>query len=134
MVKHIAHLAIEISNLQNSLDFYVGALGFAYAFDNKDENGLITMVYLKICEGEFVELFATGIHKPERKDYLIGFHHLCLEVEDIHKAEADLKSKGYTVKKPAMLGGDGSWQFWADDPDGNPIEFMQYTENSSQIK
>ena len=134
MVKRIAHLAIEISNLEKSLAFYVDTLGFEYMFDNKDENGLITMVYLKVCEGTFIELFATGIHKPEKKHYLIGFHHLCLEVEDIHKAEADIKAKGYSIKHPAIIGGDGSWQFWVDDPDENPIEFMQYTENSRQIQ
>jgi len=132
MVKRIAHMAIEISDLQKSLDFYVGALGFEYMFDGKDENGVVKMVYLKICEGTFIELFATGIHKPERKHYLIGFHHLCLEVEDIHETEAHIKAKGYEIKHSAVLGGDRSWQFWVDDPDGNPIEFMQYTVNSLQ--
>ena len=134
MVKNIAHVALEISNLQNSLDFYVGALGLEYKFDAKDENGVVKMVYLKLCEGVFIEMFATGIHIPERKHYLIGFHHLCFEVDDINKTAAEMEAKGYTLKHPVQMGSDGSWQFWVDDPDGNPIEFMQYTEESLQIK
>ena len=134
MVKKIAHMALEISNLQKSLDFYIGALGLEYKFDGKDENGVIKMVYLKLCEGVFIEMFPSGIHKLDRRHYLIGFHHLCFEVEDINKAAAEMEAKGYTLKHPVTLGSDGSWQFWVDDPDGNPIEFMQYTENSLQVK
>jgi lactoylglutathione lyase len=134
MVKNIAHIALEISNLQNSVDFYVETLGLEYKFDSKDENDVIKMVYLKVCDGVFIEMFPSGIHKPERKHYLIGFHHLCFEVEDIHKAAAKIEAKGYVIKHPVKIGGDGSWQFWVDDPDGNPIEFMQYTETSLQMK
>jgi lactoylglutathione lyase len=134
MVKGIAHIALEISNLQASLDFYVNALGLEYKFDGKDEAGVIKMVYLKISDGVFIEMFPSGIHKPERKHYLIGFHHLCLEVDDIYKTVAEIESKGYTLKHPVQVGGDGSLQCWVDDPDGNPVEFMQYTENSLQVQ
>jgi len=133
MVKRIAHVAIEIADLQKSVAFYVDALGCEYKFDSADENGVVKMAYLQVCDGVFIELFATGIHQPERKHYLIGFHHLCFEVEDIHAAEANMRAKGYEIRTPAKLGGDGSWQFWVNDPDGNPIEFMQYTENSRQV-
>ena len=132
LVKTIAHIAIEISNLEKSLHFYVDTLGLHYHFDGKDENGVVKMAYLKVSEGVFLELFATGIHQPERKHWLIGFHHLCLGVDDIHQAEAHIRNSGYEIKKSATLGSDGSWQCWVDDPDGNPIELMQYTAESLQ--
>ena len=28
---------------------------------------------------------------------------------------------------------DNTWQMWSHDPDGNKIEFMQYTEKSFQL-
>lgn len=133
MVKQIAHMALEISNLEKSVAFYCGALGLEYKFDGRDENGVIRMVYLQVCEGVFIEMFPSGIHKAERKDYLIGYHHLCFEVDDIQKSAEEIQAKGYTLSHPVQKGSDNSWQFWVNDPDGNPIEFMQYTKESKQL-
>ena len=133
MVKQIAHMAIEISDLDKSIEFYCGAIGLERKFDGKNKDGKISMVYLKVCEGVFIEMFPSGIHKPDRKDYLIGYHHLCFEVDDINVAAEKMQSKGIILTHPVTKGSDNSYQFWVNDPDGNPIEFMQYTAESLQL-
>ncbi len=62
-----------------------------------------------------------------------GYQHLCLEVEDIHKAREAALANGLQPDTPVSRGGDRSLQFWLTDPDGNRIELMQYTPESKQL-
>jgi hypothetical protein len=54
-------------------------------------------------------------------------------VDDIHKAREELLAKSVNVTSEVSLGLDKTYQCWVTDPVGNPIEFMQYTEDSYQI-
>lgn len=129
MIKNFSHVAIEISNLEKALKFYCEALGLEYVSDSKNEEGKVVVVYLKIRGGVSIELFATGLHMPDRKDWLIGYHHMCFEVDDIHEIEQKILSKCGKITKSAFTSGNGNWQLWATDPDGNPVEFMQLSES-----
>jgi lactoylglutathione lyase/glyoxylase I family protein len=44
-----------------------------------------------------------------------------------------MTGRGLVARGEPILGADGSWQFWTADPDGNPIEFHQFTPESRQI-
>ena len=63
----------------------------------------------------------------------LNYSHVALLVEDIHAAHAELVEKGVPIDTPPKLGLEGTWQMWSHDPDGNKIEFMQYTETSWQL-
>jgi catechol 2,3-dioxygenase-like lactoylglutathione lyase family enzyme len=63
-----------------------------------------------------------------------GYLHLSFEVDDIYKAREELLAKNVNVTSEIRLGIEKTYQFWVTDPDGNPIEFMQYTEDSYQIR
>ncbi|MCM3600429.1 VOC family protein [Robertmurraya korlensis] len=41
---------------------------------------------------------------------------------------------GITIDSDISKGPSETYQLWIQDPDGNKIEIMQYTENSLQVK
>lgn len=158
----IAHVSYQVSDLNKSLEFYVEYLGFKKKFAmmnyevlaglqetgdikpeyqqyaeylkaHKDE---IWIVYLEVAPRQFIELFSGNAEMPHNVTNMgqTGFMHLSLEVDDIHKAREELLAKNVNVTTEVSLGLDKTYQFWATDPDGNPIEFFKYTEDSYQFK
>lgn len=133
MIKRIGHLALTVEDMTQSLVFYCDQLGFQKAFEIHDDEDQPWIVYLKVCEGQFVELFYGGKTKPEKGEAPIGFNHFCLEVEDIHKTAAMLQEKGVTLDVLPVRGKDNNYQCWVKDPDGNRIEFMQLDPSSPHM-
>lgn len=158
-VKEIGHLAFTCKDLEESIRFYGEKLGFRNKFsiyysdmlehirkNNPDAQGEFVeqleknrdkmwISYFDIGNGQFVELFDAGAATvacvPGREH--LNYSHVALVVEDIHAAHAELMEKGIPVDTPPQLGLEGTWQMWSHDPDGNKIEFMQYTEKSWQL-
>lgn len=132
MIVGLTHAAIRITDVDKSLEFYAGILGLSEQFRLTNDEGKPWLVYLKIAEGQFIELFpgAEGRHEPVKT---AGLVHLCLEVDDIQSTYRTLTERGLVARGEPVLGKDGSWQFWTDDPDGNPIEFHQFTAESRQM-
>jgi catechol 2,3-dioxygenase-like lactoylglutathione lyase family enzyme len=134
MIKGIGHLALTVPDMEKSLHFYCEVLGFKKAFEIHDNDDLPWIVYIKVCGGQFIELFYGGLNKPERVEKPIGFNHLCLEVDDIHEIANHLKSQGIALDVEPKQGKDTNYQCWAKDPDGNRIEFMQLVPGSAQLQ
>ena len=97
------------------------------------------LIYLEIVPGQFLELFY-----PREKMITVegltdgdvvraGYAHLSLEVEDIKAAVENLASKGILPTSEITFGPDFTYQCWFEDPDGNRIELMQYTDKSLQV-
>lgn len=110
------------------------------------------IVYLEVAPKQFVELFNTP-YNGENDTENESFHHFCLRVEDIVAAARELEAKGVTLYngprwmhspltepypedpiKAGRQGACGSLAFYIQDPEGNEIEIMQYTEDSLQLK
>ena len=144
-VKELGHLAFKCKDLERSEAFYRDVLGFKRKFSLKysdradcappPEKDREWIVYMQISDRLFIELF-----DPENaKEYSLpdwdkfNYQHLALIVEDIFEAEKELKEKGAPIDSSPELGIDNTWQMWSHDPDGNKIEFMQYTDKSYQI-
>ena len=127
MFKRIAHVCLNVRNLQQSLDFYAG-LGLEPVFRFTRKGGLFG-VYLKLAEASFIEIFEDPkLEAPVNT----GLVHFCLESEDLDRLMTDLRRRGvvFTEKK---LGCDHTWQIWLKDPDGNAFEVHQYTPQSMQF-
>ncbi len=92
--------------------------------------------FLRTGEHQFLELFHVNDEKQVVDSYrqAYGYLHFCLEVDDIRATRAFVERNGIVPDTATSLGLDGSWQFWVHDPDGNRIEFMQYTESSMQTR
>ncbi|TDF98719.1 VOC family protein [Paenibacillus piri] len=135
MIKGIGHNAYTVKDMEKSLHFYSDVLGFKKLFElKKPATGEPWIVYLKVREGQFIELFYGGEKRVEADSATIGYAHLCLEVDDIHEIANYLKSKGVTLDVEPKQGLDLNYQCWAKDPDGNRIEFMQLHPDCPQLK
>ena len=97
-------------------------------FEIRDDDDNPWIEYIKVSDGQFIELFYNRKDKENKGSY----SHLCLEVNDINEIADYLKSKGVTIDHGPSCGKDGNYQCWAKDPDGNRIEFMQIMPNSLQ--
>lgn len=133
MIKGIGHLAFDVSDMEQSLAFYCGILGFRKAFEIPHDDGRPWIVYLKVAGLQFIELFYGGLNKPAQVTKPIGFSHLCLEVDDIHAIAEHLAKNGVPLDVEPKRGKDHNWQCWVRDPDGNRIEFMQLDPSSPQV-
>lgn len=133
VIKRIGHLAFIVEDMEKSLHFYCNILRFQRAFDIKDDKDNPWIEYIKVCDGQFIELFYGGTSKSECVQGQIGFNYLCLEVEDIYEIAAHLKSHGLTLDVEPIRGKDNNYQCWVCDPDGNRIEFMQLDPSSPHM-
>mgnify|MGYP000978759827 FL=1 len=134
MITGIGHLAFTVGNMEESVHFYCDILGFKKAFELNNDKGEPWIVYIKVTEGQFIELFYGRQAKVEIPSKMIGYSHLCLAVDDIYKAADTLKEKGITLDAEPKQGKDLNYQCWAKDPDGNRIEFMQISPDSLQAE
>lgn len=141
-IQQFGHLAFTCRDLDVSLRFYKEVLGLKEKFclNYEDTNRQVDgdqrwIVYMEVGDGSFIELFngrdASSPAVPTGEDY--NYQHMALIVPDIHAAYNELVEKGAPVDAAPGLGCDGTWQMWSHDPDGNRIEFMQYTDRSYQL-
>lgn len=133
MITGITHIAMRVTDLETSLDFYTRQLGLKERFRLNNQIGELMLVYIEVAPGQFLELFPGGICSLT-PDCSSGPVHMCFQVDDIQKTYADFTAAGVETRGEPMLGADGSWQFWTSDPDGCPIEFHQFTPDSLQLK
>ncbi len=134
--KRIAHTAFKVSNMEESLKFYCDGLGFKRKFELRDEQDNPWIEYLEIMPLQYHELFydSAGSDKGVQDDDHIGYLHLSLEVENLQDTKRELIEHGVTIDEDIKLGPDHTYQLWVSDPDGNRIEFMEYTSESLQYK
>lgn len=125
----IGHTAMFVTDMKKALDFYVNGLGFTHAF-SLDQNGKPWIEYLKICDGQFLELFYLEKERVGGNAY----HHLCLCVPDCEAAVKELEARGVKIRTYPRQGTDTNIQAWIDDPDGNAIEIMEIRPTSPQAK
>ena len=135
MITGIAHGAVTVKDMEQSLKFYVDALGFERAFDiDHPETGAPWIVYLHAANGQFIELFYGGTQDCPWNGALIGFSHFCFEVDDIYAAVARIKAAGFELDSEPKQGSDYNLQAWVKDPNGVRIELMQIDPRSPQAK
>jgi catechol 2,3-dioxygenase-like lactoylglutathione lyase family enzyme len=133
LIKALSHIAVRVTDMDKSLDFYCRVLGLPEQFRLTREDGSVWLVYLKVAERQFIELFPGAKGAFVRPD-TAAMVHICLEVEDIQAAYREFTSRGLVPHKEPVQGACGAWQFWTSDPDGTPIEFHQFTPESRQLK
>ena len=131
-VKSIGHVAIRVKDIDRSLDFYVRKLGFPEMFRLYRDDNALWIVYLRVTDEQFIELFPDAVGDRAPAAEMIGLNHLCLEVGDIDAALADLAEANVPLFRPKKVGADHNYQAWIEDPDGNRIELMQLGKDAMQ--
>jgi lactoylglutathione lyase len=129
MIKGFAHLALNVKDMEKSLEFYNKVFGFTKAFSLANEKGEPWIEYVKVGKGKFIELFYNN-DAPNSG----SFNHICFEIDDCQAMAQKILDAGEKLTTPPKIGVDGNWQCWTVDPDGNKIELMQYAENAMQLQ
>jgi catechol 2,3-dioxygenase-like lactoylglutathione lyase family enzyme len=140
MIRKLAHLCFITDNLDRMVDFYSKVIGLPIKFSFKNTNGETFGYYLECGDTSFIEIFDRVLkHKQwggeleELRRDAGHYNHFCMEVTGLRVFKLKLESRGLKMTDIAT-GMDHSLQSWASDPDGNPIEFMEYTGGSLQLQ
>lgn len=91
-------------------------------------------VYLRMTENQLLELFYADENYDPVCNQHCSYRHLSLEVENIEEAKRDLLRAGIQLKTDIYMGPDKTKTLWITDPEGNEIEFMEYTSDSLQLR
>jgi lactoylglutathione lyase len=140
MIRKLAHLCLVSDQLETMMDFYTQKLGFNIKFIFRNDAGQVFGYYLETGDTTFVEIFDRVLkHKQWGKggpleDLKKGdmINHFCFEVTGMKEHIAQLEGRGVKIGNVKMAM-DHSHQAWTSDPDGNLIEFMEYTAASWQL-
>lgn len=115
------HTMVRITNIEESLDFYCGALGLKELRRADNEKGRFTLIFLAAPGDEDAQVELTYNWDPE--DYGEGrnFGHLAYRVDDIYATCQRLLDEGVTINRPPR---DGHMAF-VRSPDNISIELLQ---------
>ncbi len=114
----IRHVAIRVRDLKKSEDFYVGLLGYRVEWRPDADN-----VYLTLGSDNL------ALHREEKvlRPGALDHFGLCLrKPEDVDAWAARLRAAGVTLAKEPKTHRDGSRSFYAEDPEGNLIQFIHH--------
>lgn len=156
-ITNIGHLSFNARNMEEMKHFYGDILGMTNLFSTTFQelyentlrkyqanptpelaaileymkaNGEKKMIeYFKLADRQFLELFyALGNLVPfgDRRKYY-GYYKLNFEVEDIAAMKEHLQRSGVVISRDVSRSVDGSLEISVQDPDGNEVQFTQYS-------
>ena len=130
----IGHVALKVHDLERSLAFYRDKLGFPEMMRIDKPEGGIWLVYLRITDYQFVEIFPGAEHARAPGWNGNAITHVCLTVDDLDAVVDRVVAAGIPLLIEKKTAVDGNKQAWIEDPDGNRIEFMQINPASMQMQ
>jgi methylmalonyl-CoA epimerase len=97
VIKRIDHIGIVINDIEQALAVYQEALGLSLAEIQERPDESVTIAFLPAGESQ-IELVQPVSSDSDVAKFLQkrgeGIHHICLEVDNIEEAMADLRDKG----------------------------------------
>ena len=129
------HVAFKVNDLDRSVDFY-NRIGFPEMLRLLDAEGKPWIVYHRISENLYLELFPGGDGGSAPDPTRTGMNHFCLTVASADDAERKLAEAGVKLSRPrkTVRGVDGNWGMWIEDPDGNRIEIQEMAQHCIQFE
>lgn len=113
-IKTINHVGIPVRDRKVALKFYRDLLGLEVIPSMVDAPNI---VWMRTADGTMVHLIEPPAGQP------LGKHHFAMEVDDFDAAVAELQSSDYEVDETTGQRHDGQSYIFANDPDGNRLEF-----------
>ena len=141
MIKRLEHMALSVSNIQESLAFYRDLLGFEFVrqLDCAPDSELGVVVGLPGCSAKIahlmcgetmLELFeyadprgmptASGLRQADH-----AFVHIGLQSTDVRGDYRDLQSKGVEFISEPVEFRPGVWIVYFYGPDGEIVELRE---------
>jgi lactoylglutathione lyase len=122
----LLHTMLRVGDLQRSIDFYTHVLGMKLLRRRDYSDGRFTLAFVGYgdeAHNAVIEL--TYNWDTDHYDLGSGFGHIAIEVDDVHEAVEELRSRGGRVIRDAgpMNAGTTIIAF-IEDPDGYPIELI----------
>jgi len=132
--ERIMHVGVLVGDLDNSMKFYGGVLGFKEFWRGSGSPRMLSWVNVRAPEGDDYLEFMLYDKLPE-PDARGTKNHVCLVVPDANKALAELKNRAakglYTPQDgkemEIRIGVNRKRQINLYDPDGTRIELMEPT-------
>lgn len=132
MVNGISHIGLSTRDMDGSLKFYTTILGGTLLMRIEEPKGTPWIETVQFPDGSCVELFY-----PRPQQYplgsALGRNHLSFVVDDIRVMEQRLDMFGVPITSRPKIVRDGNWQLWCTDPNGYPVEIMEYVPGCPQL-
>jgi catechol 2,3-dioxygenase-like lactoylglutathione lyase family enzyme len=120
----LSHMALFVSDLKKARAFYEDFLGYQEPYVLKREDGTDRIVFIKINENQYIELFAEN---PKQDGHL---NHIAFFTDSAQDLREYLASRGIKVPDKVTKGRIGNSNFNIVDPDGHTVEIVQYEPDS----
>lgn len=142
------HVTLMVCDVKKELDFYKHVLGLPEMFRLHREDGSLFIVYLRLNDRQYLELFPWGVGDNAPAPNARGIHHFCLEVADLDRTVSAVRERGgkMSLWRPdgsaldevdgsaITVGLDHNRQAWIKDPEGNRIELMEMSKDCLQYQ
>ena len=115
------HTMVRVSNLEESLKFYVDSLGLVEVNRFDVEAGRFTLVFLAAAGDKEAQIELTHNWDPEEYSGGRNFGHVAYQVDDSYRTCQRLMDAGVTINRPPR---DGHMAF-VRSPEGISIELLQ---------
>jgi lactoylglutathione lyase len=115
------HTMVRVSNLEESLKFYVDSLGLVEINRFDVKAGRFTLVFLAAKGDEEAQIELTYNWDPEEYPGGRNFGHVAYQVDDIYQTCQRLMDSGVTINRPPR---DGHMAF-VRSPEGISVELLQ---------
>jgi lactoylglutathione lyase len=120
----ILHTCLNVSNIDQSIDFYTSQLGLKLTNRREVKQNNAEIAFLRDESGGALEL----THWRDKKSLAEGdnFDHIAFAVNDLAAEIERLKAGGVVIAmEPFSLQGSSSKISFIKDPDGNWLELIQ---------
>ncbi len=120
----LSHMAVFVSDLRKARSFYEDFLGYQEPYVLKREDGSDRIVFIKINDHQYIELFAEN---PRQDGHL---NHISFFTDSAQNMRDYLASRGVKVPDKVGKGRIGNLNFNIVDPDSHTVEIVQYEPDS----
>jgi glyoxylase I family protein len=143
--RDFSHITVRVSDMERALAFYRDGLGLNAIFDVKlDGPGLEAVTGTKGASGRMVGLVVPGRgqvciellgfeqpkSEPLPRGRFTGYANISLSVDDLAAAHAACVARGLRpLQAPVEVG--GVKMFFLADPDGTPIELIEFPRGAT---
>ncbi len=122
----LLHTMLRVGNLQRSIDFYTHVLGMKLLRRKDYPDGRFTLAFVGYGDesgNTVIEL--TFNWDIDHYDPGTGYGHIAIEVDNVHEAVEELRSRGGKVIRDAgPMNAGATIIAFIEDPDGYPIELI----------
>ena len=118
-------LFIEVNNLEDSLEFYRGVLGFPVSKHNPDSEPPMATLQVGTLKITLAQHLETMLRRGRGVNFFLG-------VDDVDEYYRELKERGADVQPPADEGWGGRF-ITLQDPDKYRFFFVTWSDTEAEI-